>query len=181
VSRFLRKFWGLFHDADGNWNVSDAEPGKAEYKILHTAIKKVTEDIERFNLNTCVSAFMVATNDLSKQKINKRAILEPLVRLIAPYAVHIAEELWHGLGNETSVHHTEWPALEESYLVEDSVTYPIAVNGKTRLTVDFPADADKATLEREVLAMEEVQKYLDGKQVRRVIVVPGRMINLVVG
>jgi leucyl-tRNA synthetase len=181
VFRFLRKFWALFHDAQDNWAVSDAEPAKEELKILHTAIKKVTEDIERFSLNTCVSAFMVATNDLGKLKCNKRAILEPLVRLIAPYAVHIAEELWHQLGNETSVHHTDWPKLEEQYLAEDSVTYPIAVNGRTRLTVDFPVDADKAALEQEVLAMEDVQKYIEGQQVRRVIVVPGRMINLVVG
>lgn len=181
VFRFLRKFWGLFHDEQDNWIVNEEEPSKEEYKILHTAIKKVTEDIERFSLNTCVSAFMVATNDLSKLNCNKRAILQPLVRLLAPYAVHIAEELWHELGNETSVHHADWPELDESYLVEDSVTYPIAINGKTRLTVDFPVDADKATLEKEVLEMEDVQKYIDGKQIRRVIVVPGRMINLVVG
>jgi len=180
VSRFLRKFWALFFDKAGNFQISDAEGTKDEYKVLHTAIKKVNDDIERFSFNTCVSAFMVATNDLGKLNCNKRVILEPLVRLLAPFGPHIAEELWSLLGQDGSVHHATYPIFEEKYLVEDSITYPIAINGKTRATADFPADASKADLEKAAVAVEGIQKYMDGKTVRKVIVVPGRMINIVV-
>lgn len=181
VYRFLRKFWGLFYDEQGQFAVTDTNtPDKEAMKVTHQTIKKVTVDIERFSLNTCVSAFMVAANDLSKMKVAQRPVLEPLVVLIAPFAVHLAEELWHALGHETSVHAAEWPLVDEQWLVEDSFTYPIAINGKTRLTVDFPADASKEALEKAAVALPEVQKYLDGKQIRRVIVVPKRMINLVV-
>lgn len=180
VSRFLRKFWALFFDKAGSFQISDAEGTKEEYKVLHTAIKKVNDDIERFSFNTCVSAFMVATNDLGKLNCNKRAILEPLVRLLAPFGPHIAEELWSLLGQDGSVHHATYPIFEEKYLVEDSITYPIAINGKTRATADFPADASKADLEKAAVAVEGIQKYMDGKTVRKVIVVPGRMINIVV-
>lgn len=180
VSRFLRKFWALFFDKAGNFQISDAEGTKDEYKVLHTAIKKVNDDIERFSFNTCVSAFMVATNDLGKLNCNKRVILEPLVRLLAPFGPHIAEELWSLLGQDGSVHHATYPIFEEKYLVEDSITYPIAINGKTRATADFPADASKADLEKAAIAVDGIQKYMDGKTVRKVIVVPGRMINIVV-
>jgi len=180
VSRFLRKFWALFFDKAGNFQISDAEGTKDEYKVLHTAIKKVNDDIERFSFNTCVSAFMVATNDLGKLNCNKRVILEPLVRLLAPFGPHIAEELWSLLGQDGSVHHATYPIFEEKYLVEDSITYPIAINGKTRATADFPADASKADLEKAAVAVDGIQKYMDGKTVRKVIVVPGRMINIVV-
>ncbi len=180
VSRFLRKFWGLFYDESGNFAVEDTEPDKAAMKITHQTIQKVTTDIERYSHNTCVSAFMVAANELSKMKARQRAVLEPLVVLIAPFAVHLAEELWHTLGHEGSVHHATWPEVEEKWLVEDSVTYPIAINGKTRITVDFPAEAGKEELERAALELDDIQKYLEGKQVRKVIVVPKRMINLVV-
>lgn len=179
VFRFLRKFWNLFFDKNGNFSVSDEAPDKEELKILHTAIKKVNEDIERFSFNTCVPAFMVATNDLGKLKIGKRAILQDLVVLIAPFAPYIAEEMWQRLGNEGSVHKASYPEANEEYLKEDSITYPIAINGKTRITVDFPADAKKDELETSVLAMENVQKYIADKTVRKVIVVPGRMINIV--
>lgn len=180
VSRFLRKFWALFFDKEGNFQVSAAEGTKDEYKVLHTAIKKVNDDIERFNFNTCVSAFMVATNDLGRLNCNKRDILEPLVRLLAPFGPHIAEELWSLLGQEGSVHHATYPIFEEKYLVEDSITYPIAINGKTRATADFPADANKSDLEKAAIAVEGIQKHIEGKTVRKVIVVPGRMINIVV-
>lgn len=180
VSRFLRKFWTLFFDKEGNFQVSAAEGSKDEYKVLHTAIKKVNDDIERFNFNTCVSAFMVATNDLGRLNCNKRDILEPLVRLLAPFGPHIAEELWSLLGQEGSVHHATYPIFEEKYLVEDSITYPIAINGKTRATADFPADASKSDLEKAAIAVEGIQKHIEGKTVRKVIVVPGRMINIVV-
>ena len=181
VYKFLRRFWEMFHDSEATFSVSDATPTPAELKILHTCIKQVNDDIERFSFNTCVSAFMSASNELRKLNCNKRSILEPIVRLIAPFAPHIAEELWQLLGQQGSVHHSNYPQAEAKYLVEDSVEYPIAINGKKRAVVSFPADANKATLEKEALALEDIQKYLEGKTVRKVIVVPKRMVNIVVG
>ncbi|MBX2870465.1 MAG: leucine--tRNA ligase [Saprospiraceae bacterium] len=180
VSRFLRKFWGLFFDQQGNFQLSDAAPSKEELKSLHTAIKKVNEDIERFNFNTCISAFMVAANELSKLNCNKREILEPLVILLAPFGPHIAEELWHLAGKDGSVHHATYPVFDEAHLVEDSVTYPIAINGKTRAKAQFPADASREDLEKAAITGEGIQKYTEGKTIRKIIVVPGRMINIVV-
>ncbi|NJC25291.1 leucine--tRNA ligase [Neolewinella antarctica] len=180
VYRFLRRFWNLFVNED-ELSVSDKESTKAEMKILHTLIKKVTEDIDKLSFNTCVSAFMVATNDLIKAKCDKRAILEPMVRLIAPFAPHVAEELFAALGGQGSVHHAAFPEVEEKWLVEDSHTYPIAFNGKTRLTLDFPAGASKQEIEDSARADEKVAAQLEGKTVRKVIVVPGRMVNFVVG
>ena len=189
VSKFLRKFWSLFFDhtedmetAD-SFAISDEEPTKDEMKILHTAIKKVNEDIERFSFNTCVSGFMVATNELKKINCNKRKVLEPLARLIAPFAPHLAEELWHQFGNhssDTSVHHTEFPQADESYLVQDSFEYPICINGKKRAVAAFAADASKEDMEKSALALEAIQKWMEGKPARKVIVVPKRMINIVV-
>ena len=181
VSKFLRRFWGLFFNKNGEFVVSDAEPTKAEMKILHAAIKKVTQDIERFNFNTCVSAFMVASNELKKNKSNNLQVLQQLVILIAPFAPYIAEELWHRLGNEGSVHLANYPEYDEQYLKEDSITYPIAINGKTRATVDFPADSSRDDLQEAAPGLPEIQKWVDGKTIRKVIVVPGRMINIVVG
>jgi leucyl-tRNA synthetase len=180
VYRFLRRYWNLYV-TDEALKVSDDEPTKDEMKVLHTLIKKVTEDIEKLSFNTCVSAFMVASNDLGKMKCNKRAVLEPITRLIAPFAPHLADELYSALGGAGSVHQSEWPVFEEKWLVEDSFTYPIAFNGKTRLTLDFPADASKEDIE--ALAKEDagVQKHLEGKTIRKVIVVPKRMVNFVVG
>lgn len=182
VNRFLRKFWGLFVDNNGNFKVTEDAPTKAELKTLHTAIKKVNEDIERFSFNTCVSAFMVATNELKDLKCNKREILEPLVILIAPFAPHIAEELWNLLGHEGSVHKNgTYPVHNEAFLVEDEINYPVSINGKMRVTVKFPATATKEQLEKAALEIEGIQKWLEGQNVKKVIVVPGRMINVVVG
>jgi len=184
VSKFLRKFWSLYNDEHGNSLIEDTEPSKAEMKILHTAIKKLTDDIERFSFNTCVSGFMVATNDLKKAKCHKRKVLEPLAVLIAPFAPHMAEELWHQLGNHASsktVHLASFPELDESYLQEDAYEYPISINGKTRAKDSFPAGASKEELEKMALANEKVAKWIEGKTVRKVIVVPKRMINIVVG
>lgn len=181
VFRFLRRFWSMFHDGDHNWAVTDEEASKEEMKILHTLIKKVTEDVDNLAHNTCVSAFMVATNDLLKLKTSKRQVLEPMVQLIAPFAPAMASELWQLLGKETTIHVDNWPVLEEKWLVEDSKTYPVAFNGKTRFTLDLPADADKKAVEEMVLANEQTAPYLEGKTVRKVIVVPGRMVNIVVG
>lgn len=179
VSRFLNNFWRLFF-RDGKWLVNDETPTKEELKVLHTAIKKVSEDVERFSFNTCVAAFMVAGNDLNKLQCHKRAILEPLLVMMAPFAVHLTEELWEHLGHTGSIHHADWPELDEQWLVEDEITYPISVNGKLRLAVPFPASAQPAELEKAALEMEGVQRWLEGKPVRKVIVVPGRMINIVV-
>ncbi|GJM36170.1 MAG: leucine--tRNA ligase [Saprospiraceae bacterium] len=181
VSRFLRKFWSMFFNKQEQFSLSETTPTREELKVLHQTIKKVTDDIERFSFNTCVSAFMVATNELVKLGCDKRDILEPLVILISPFAPHLGEELWHRMGHNDSVHRETYPVLNEEYLVEDSVTYPIAVNGKTRITTDFPSDTSNKDLENAVRAMPELQKYIDGKTIRRVIVVPGRMINVVVG
>ena len=187
VSKFLRKFWSLFHEENSDENIfsiSEEAATKAEMKILHTAIKKVNDDIERFSFNTCVSGFMVATNDLKKIKCNKREILTPLVQLLAPFAPHITEEIWNKLGHQDemiSVHKSSYPQADESYLVEDSITYPISINGKKRSEATFAADASKEDIEAAALALEAIQKYTEGKTVRKVIVVPKRMVNIVVG
>jgi leucyl-tRNA synthetase len=180
VSKFLRRFWQLFYDQE-HWAVTDETPTREEWKVLHTCIKKVEEDIERFSFNTCVSAFMVAVNDLRKLQCRKRAILEPIVVLLAPFAPHLAEELWHGLGHSDTVNDATYPKHDPAHLVEDSITYPISINGKKRALADFAADAAKEDLEKAALELEEIQKWLEGKTVRKVIVVPKRMINIVVG
>jgi leucyl-tRNA synthetase len=182
VSKFLRRFYALFFDEQGKFAVSEAEPDKEAYKVLHTAIKKVQEDMERFSFNTCVSAFMVATNDLRKLQCNNRKILEPLVQLLAPFAPFTCEDLWQRLGFEGSVHKSgKFPEFQPKYLVEEAVKYPIAVNGKTRTTAEFPADASKEDLEQAATQVEGIGKWLEGKTVRKIIVVPKRMINIVVG
>lgn len=180
VSKFLRKFWNLFF-GNGDFNVSEEAASKAELKILHTAIKKITEDIERLSFNTCVAAFMVATNDLTKIKCNKRTILEEMVLLLAPFAVHLSEELWQRLGKEGSVHHASYPSFNEDFLKEDEIEYPISINGKKRATAVFAADASKSDIEAAAVEVENIKKWLEGKTVRKIIVVPGRMINIVVG
>ncbi|MCR4995488.1 MAG: leucine--tRNA ligase [Bacteroidales bacterium] len=177
--RFLKKFWNLFWNKD-SFAVTDDEPTKEEMKSLHKLIKKVSEDIEVFSYNTSIPAFMIATNELSQLKCNKRAVLEPMVVLIAPFAPHIAEELWEALGHNTTVCDAQWPALDEKYLVEDTVKMMVAFNGKTRFGIDFPADADNATIEAAARNHELTPKYLEGKQIVKIIIVPKRMINIVI-
>ena len=179
VSKFLRKFWHLFFDEAGNFIVTDEAATKEELKILHSTIKKVSHDIERFSFNTCVSAFMVATNNLRKANCHKRTILKPLVVLLAPFAPHLAEELWHRLGHEGTVNLANYPKHDEAYLKEASVSYPVCINGKKRAIANFPSDSSKEDLEKAALKMELIEKWIDGKTVRKVIVVPGRMINIV--
>ena len=181
VNRFLRKFWSLYVDDKGELNLSDEAPNRDELRVLHTAIKKIADDIERFSFNTCVSAFMVATNELGKLGCRKRAVLRELVILIAPFAPFTSEELWEAMGESGSVHQASYPVLQEEYLLSDNITYPIALNGKTRLTVEFPATATAPELEKAVLELEALQKHLDGKAIKKIIVVPGRMINVVLG
>ena len=180
VSKFLRRLWSLFYDEDGQLQINDNEPDKGEYKILHTCIRKVAEDIERFAFNTCVSSFMVCVNELKKAGCSKKKILDPLVRLIAPFAPHLGEELWELLGNGDSVTTSRFPQWDASYLVEEQVTYPIAVNGKKRGEATFPTDASVQQIQKDVLELEISKKWIADKPVRKVIVVPGRMVNIVV-
>ena len=177
--RFLKKAWNLYHKGDA-FAVSADAPSKENLKTLHKLIKKVTEDIETFSYNTAVPAFMIAVGELAQQKCAARSVLEPLAVLLSPFAPFFAEELWHKLGHEGTVCDAEWPAFDEIYLKEDSVTLSVSFNGKTRFTLDFPADASKEQIEKETLASEATAKYLEGKQIVKVIVVPGRIVNIVV-
>ena len=177
--RFLRKAWNLFFDKAGNLAVSDEAPSKENLKTLHKLIKKVSDDIEMFSYNTSVPAFMIAVGELAQQRCNARAILEPLIVLLAPFTPHIAEELWHLMGHETTVCDAQWPAFNEEYLKEDTVTMGVSFNGKTRFTLDFPADATKDAIEQEVMQSQQAKKYLEGMQVVKVIVVPRKIVNIV--
>ena len=177
--RFLKKFWGLFYDRAGNFLPAEGEAGKDNLKSLHKLIKKVTADIEAFSYNTSISAFMICVNELSGQKCHNKSVLRTLVVLIAPFAPHIAEELWHALGEEHSVCDAEWPTWNEAFLTEDTMRLSISFNGKTRFTLDFPAEADNASIEKTVLADEQTQKYIEGKQIVKVIIVPKRIVNVV--
>ena len=180
VHRFLRKFWRLFYDeVKGKiWNGEKAT--NAELKVLHKAIKKIEEDTERFSYNTAVSAFMVCTNELTDLKCNKKEILEPLVIMLSSYAPHIAEELYHALGNETSVLDATYPTLEPTYLVESSKQYPISVNGKLRTTLNISLEASQKEVEEIVLENDVIKKWLDGKEPKKVIFVKNKMVNVVI-
>ena len=180
VHRFLKKLWSLFFGND-SLKVTDGEPTPAELKAIHKLIKKVTYDIEHFSYNTSISAFMICVNELTSLKCSKQAVLEPLVILLAPFAPHIAEELWHQLGHETTVCDAEWPAYNEDYLVEQSVSYVISFNGKARYNLQLPAGISKEEAEKAALENELSQKWLECKTVRKVIVVPGKIVNIVVG
>ena len=177
--RFLKKFWALFYDRTGNFLPTEGEADKESLKSLHKLIKKVTADIEAFSYNTSISAFMICVNELSQQKCHNLGILRTLVTLMAPFAPHIAEELWHALGETKSVCDALWPEWKEEYLTEDSMKLSISFNGKTRFTLDFPADADNASIEKTVLNDEQTQKYTEGKQIVKVIIVPKRIVNIV--
>ncbi|MFN3851977.1 MAG: leucine--tRNA ligase [Spirosomataceae bacterium] len=179
--RFIRKLWRLFFDENGKLIVTNDEPTKGELKTLHKTIKKVQEDIENFSFNTSVSTFMICVNELTEQKCRKKAILEKLVVVMSPYAPHIAEELWEALGNEKgSVTKQSYPIFEASYLIEDSFEYPISINGKVRNKITFAADTPIEEIEKAVLADEAVIKWLEGKPVKKVIVVPKRIVNVVI-
>ena len=179
VSRFLGKFWRLFFQNE-TFTVSNDEPSADEFKVLHKTIKKVTEDIESMSFNTSVSAFMVCVNELGTLKCNKKAILEPLLVLLAPFAPHITEELWEAIGNSESIHIAEWPKFNNSYLVENSFTYPISINGKTRTQLEFPIDAEIKDIEASVLSNEIVLKWTNGQAPKKVIVVKNRIVNVVI-
>ncbi len=178
--RFLKKFWQLYWDKEGQLQVDDIEPTTENLKSLHKLIKKVSADIEVFSYNTSIPAFMVATTELSNQKCRSRQILEPLAALIAPFCPHIAEELWEAMGHESTVCDAQWPTFDEKYLVESTVKMPVQYNGKVRFTMELPADMTKEDVEKTALAAPEGQKYLEGMTVVKVVVVPGRIINIVV-
>lgn len=180
VNNFLRKLWRLIHDRDGNVVVTDGEPSKDALKTLHKTIKKVEDDLERFSFNTGVSNFMICVNELTEQKCNNKQILQELVILLSPYAPHVSEELWKRLGNEPgTVGTATFPVFDESHLVENSFKYPVSFNGKMRFTLELPTNLSKDEIEKEVLANEEAQKWLEGNDPKRIIVVPGRIVNIV--
>ena len=181
VYKFLRKVWRLFHDAEGNFHVSDEEPTKAEYKALHKIIKKVEEDIERFSFNTSVSAFMICVNELTDLKTNKRKILQDLLVVLQPYAPHITEELWSQLGNPAgSISYATYPTFNPEYLVESEFAYPVSINGKMKMNLPLALDLDQAAVETIVKENAEVQRLLDGKAIKKMIFVKGKIINIVV-
>jgi leucyl-tRNA synthetase len=180
VHRFLKKMWRLYADEQQGWIVNDEAATEAELRILHKTVKKIGEDIERFSFNTSVSQFMICVNELATLGCHKRAILEPLAVAICAFAPHMAEELWQKLGNSGSVVDAAFPKYEEQYVTDNSKKYPVAVNGKTRIEMEFPLDAEPAIIEKEVLADETIKKWLEGKEPKKFIYVKGKMINVVV-
>jgi leucyl-tRNA synthetase len=181
VFKFLRKFWKLFHDEQFNFRVSEDAPTKAELKSLHKIIRKVEEDIDRFSFNTSVSSFMIAVNELTDLKCNKKAILQDLVIVLSSYAPHISEELWVLLGNEAgTLSYATYPKFNPEYLVEDEFAYPISINGKMKMNLNISLSLDPPAIESAVIGNADVQKYLDGKSPKKVIVVKGRIVNIVV-
>jgi leucyl-tRNA synthetase len=181
VFRFLRKFWRLFFDEDDNLLITGEIPSNDELKSLHKTIKKVNSDIERFSFNTGVSAFMICVNELSELKCHKREILEPFTILLSPYAPHITEEIWQVLGHDESISTATYPVHNEDYLIEKSIEYPVSFNGKMRFKLKLPVDMPKSEIEKAAIEAEEAQRWLAGKTIRKIIVVPGRIINIVVG
>lgn len=179
VHNFLKKLWKLYHDEHNHFKVSDGRASAESLKSLHKTIKKVTEDIENFSFNTSVSTFMICVNELTAQKCNFREVLEPLTVLIAPYAPHIAEELWQKLGHDTSVTTAAYPVFEEKYLVESIKEYPISFNGKMRFTLELPLDMSPQEIEQTVMAHEKTQQQLNGRSPKKVIIVPGKIVNIV--
>jgi len=183
VHNFLRKFRRLYHNGNNEFAVSDEEPSMNELKTLHKTIKKVTDDLNRFSWNTVVSTMMIAVNELTEQKSNKRSVLEPLCVLLSPYAPHIAEELWQKLNAETSsfssVAGALWPLLQEEHLKDDAFEYPVSFNGKTRFFISLPVEMPVAEVENAVLSHEQTAKYLAGKSPKKIIVVPQRIVNVV--
>ncbi|MEL6559710.1 MAG: leucine--tRNA ligase [Bacteroidota bacterium] len=180
VYKFLRKFWSLYFDGNNQYLVSEEKASPEELKILHKAIQKVEDDVDRLSLNTSVSHFMITVNELIALKCHKKEILEPLAILLSPFAPHICEEIWQIIGNAESISKASYPQFEQKYVVEASHEYPVSINGKVRTKLSFAIDEDKAEIEKQVLANEMVQKWTEGKTPKKVIIVPKRIINLVV-
>lgn len=178
VHRFLKKLWSLFYK-DELFLVNDQAPTADELKILHKTIKKISFDIENFSYNTSVSAFMICVNELFTLKCTKKCILEPLVILLAPFAPHVAEELYHALGNSNTVCDAVFPVCMEEYLKETSVKYPISFNGKVRFMMELPADMSKEDIEKSAMSNQQTIKFLDGNSPKKIIVIPGKIVNIV--
>jgi leucyl-tRNA synthetase len=179
VFGFLKKLWRLYFDENNGLIVNNDEPTKDNLKSLHKTIKKVAEDIENFSFNTSVSQFMICVNELSSQNCHSRAILEPLAILVSPYAPHIAEELWSQLGHIGSISTVAFPVFDAKHLIESSKEYPVSFNGKMRFTIELPLDLTKEQIEEIIMKDERTLKQLDGKTPNKVIIVPGKIINLV--
>ncbi len=180
VQGFLRKLWRLFVDEQGNTRLTGDAPTEQEQALLHKTIRKVGEDVEKLSLNTAVSAFMICVNDLTAAKCYKREILEPLLILLAPFAPFITEELWERSGRSGSVHTASWPQAEERYLVQSTINYAVQVNGKLRANIALAADMSDADIQANVLALDQVVKHMEGKAPKKVIVVKGKIVNIVV-
>ena len=180
VFRFIKKFWRLFHNSNNDFEISDEKPNNKELKILHKTIKKIKEDVERFSFNTAVSSFMICVNELSELKCNKREILNELTILISSYAPHIAEELWHKMGHDESIAYAKFPVLNEEYLKENTVVYPVSFNGKMRFKVELDVNMSKEEIEKTVLNHENSQRWISGKTPKKVIIVPKKIINIVI-
>jgi leucyl-tRNA synthetase len=178
VHSFLKKFWSLFFK-DGLINVSEEEPSKESLKSLHKTIKKITEDIEKLSLNTCISSFMICINELSSIRCNNREVLNELLILISPFAPHFAEELWSQLGHKESIVYQVYPEYNEKYLVETDKLYPVSFNGKTKFTINLPLDLSNKQIEDAVLSFEKTKSILNDSEPKKVIVVPGKIINIV--
>jgi leucyl-tRNA synthetase len=182
VYKFFRKVWNLFYDLEGNLKVTEEKANKDELKILHKTIQKIQTDIENFSFNTSVSAFMIFTNEMGSLKSNKREILEPFLVLLSSFAPHISEELWHAIGNESSIIDASFPEFIEAYLKETDFEYPVSFNGKMRFKLNLSLDIKDAKAVEEIIkGHESSQKWIEGKQIRKVIFVPQKIINIVVG
>ena len=179
VHSFLKKFWNLFFNEDGI-KLSDKEPSKKSLKTLHKTIKKVSEDIERLSLNTCISSFMICINELSSINCNNKHILEKLLILISPFAPHFAEELWSQIGNNKSIVNEIYPEYIEKYLVESEKTYPVSFNGKTKFTINLSLDLNKNEIQEAVLSSEKTKFFLNNSNPKKIIIVPGKIINIVI-
>jgi len=180
VHRFLKKLWKLFYNAEGQLLVSTDVPDKKELKVLHKLIKKVGEDIEGFSFNTSVSSFMICVNELTDLKCSKKEILQAILICLSPYAPHISEELWHALGNPNSIINASFPEFNPAYLIEDSFSYPVSINGKHRTNIEFSLQASPQEMEQKVLSDETVLKWLEGKPAKKVIIVKGKIVNVVI-
>jgi leucyl-tRNA synthetase len=180
VYRFLKKLWRLFFDEQKGEIWNNEKPNAAELKVLHRAIKKIEEDIERFSFNTAVSAFMVCVNELTDLKCHKKEILEQLLIILSPFAPHVSEELWHLLGNDSTILNADFPKADEKWLVESSKEYPISINGKLRTTINISLDASQEEVEKLVLGNEIVKKWLNGGAFKKIIFVKGKMVNVVI-
>jgi leucyl-tRNA synthetase len=180
VSRFLNKFWKMFFNTEGKIDLNEAEPGNDEQKIIHSLIKKISYDIEKFSFNTSISAFMVCANDLSKIKCKNREILTKFIIVLSPFAPHISEELWQLTGNKGSVVNADFPPFDEKYLTEHTITYPVAFNGKTRFTIDIPVNMSKEEIETIAINDERTQSRMNEGEIKKIIIIPGKMINIVI-